>query len=257
MLDLSIVKILSVCIYPIVQVLLLLMAGLFFSLWRRFRAGITFVCAGTLWLWVCSMPYFATGMMSVLEKDYPPVSAENLPNADAIVLLGGAIRGEVSPDTLADMSGVGDRLVFAVAAFNAGKAPLILVTGGAAEGHTPESVLIRDILVTMGVPQERIVLETRNRVTLDNRRFTSETLKALGADSILLVTSAFHMPRAMLVFETLDIDVYSAPTDFQALNRGESTGVTIWDYLPSVKALQLTTWFFHERVGYFYYKLQN
>ena len=257
MFDLSIVKILSVCIYPIVQVLLLLMTGIIFSLRRRFRTGLTLVCAGTLWLWVCSMPYFAAGMISLLEADYPPVSAENLPNADAIVLLGGAIRGEVSPDTLADMSGVGDRLVFAVAAFNAGKAPFILVTGGAREGHTPESVLIRDILVTMGVPHEKIVLETRNRVTMDNRRFTRETLKALDVDSILLVTSAFHMPRAMLVFEPFDIDVYAAPTDFQVLRRVGNNGVYLGDFIPSVKALQLTTWFFHERAGYFYYKLQS
>ena len=93
--------------------------------------------------------------MGQLEKDFPPVAAQSLPEADAIVLLGGAIRGEVSSETLADMSGIGDRLVFAVAAFKAGKAPLVLVTGGAREGEVPEAVLIRDILVTMGIPRQK------------------------------------------------------------------------------------------------------
>ena len=61
----------------------------------------------------------------------------------------------------------------------------------------------------------------------------------------------------MLVFEPFDIEVYAAPTDFQVLNRGESKGTNIGDFFPSVKAFQLTTWFFHEKAGYFYYKLQS
>ena len=188
-----------------------------------------------------------------LENDYPPVAARNLPRADAIVLLGGAIRGEVSPETLADMSGVGDRLVFAVAVFKAGKAPVVLVTGGAREGEVPEASLIRNILMTMGVPQEKIVLETRNRVTRDNRRFTQETLAGMGVESALLVTSAFHMHRAILVFEPLDLTVYPAPSDYQVLMS--DGGPILGDFLPSVKALQRTTWAFHEQVGYWYYKL--
>jgi uncharacterized SAM-binding protein YcdF (DUF218 family) len=198
------------------------------------------------------MPYFADGLMGRLEEDYPPVAARRLPEADAIVLLGGAIRGETSSETLADMSGIGDRLIFAVAAFKAGKAPRVLVTGGARDGEVAEAVLIRDILVTMGIPQEQIVLETRNRVTLDNRRFLPETLAGMGAESILLVTSAFHMPRAKLVFESIDLAVYPAPTDYQVLSPGEAPG--LGDFLPSVKALQRTTWAFHEQVGYWYYE---
>jgi uncharacterized SAM-binding protein YcdF (DUF218 family) len=203
------------------------------------------------------MPYAAGVLMGALEKDYPPVAATQLPKADAIVLLGGAIRGETSRETLADMSAVGDRLIFAVAAFKAERAPFILVTGGAREGEIPEAQLIKDLLVTMGVPEQNIILETRNRVTRDNLRYTSETLGGLEVDSILLVTSAFHMARSLLVFDQLDVTVFPAPTDHQVLFSRTSSGPTLFDFLPSVKALQKTTWAFHELVGYGYYRLRG
>lgn len=201
------------------------------------------------------MPFSAGILMGALEKNYPPVAADKLPKADVIVLLGGAIRGKVSSETLADMNSLGDRLIFAVAAFKASKAPLILVTGGAPEGYDPEAELIRDILVTMGVPGDKIILETRNRVTLDSRKYVPETLQSIGAESILLVTSAFHMRRALWVFESLDITVFAAPTDHQVLLRG--TGFNPLDYLPNVKALQFTTWAFHEAIGYAYYNVRG
>ena len=122
-------------------------------------------------------------------------------------------------------------------------------------GRMIEAELIREILLVMGVPRDAIVLEPRNRVTLDNRRYTSGRLAQMGVDSVLLVTSAFHMRRAMLVFSPLDLNVFPAPSDFQVL-RGNGSA-TAGDYLPSVKALQRTTWAFHEKVGYWYYKLRG
>jgi uncharacterized SAM-binding protein YcdF (DUF218 family) len=253
MLSYSLVKLLSLFVYPLAQVLLLLFLGLYLSIRGHSRPALVSFSTASLWLWLCSMPYVAGALMSHLETNYPPVAARNLPRADAIVLLGGAIRGKASPETLADMSGVGDRLVFAVAAFNAGKAPVVLVTGGAREGEVPEASLIRDILVTMGIPRDKIVLETRNRVTRDNGRFIPETLAGMGVESVLLVTSAFHMRRAMLVFEPLELTIYPAPSDYQVLMR--DGGPSLADFFPSVKALQRTTWAFHEQVGYWYYKL--
>ncbi|MBE9538173.1 MAG: YdcF family protein, partial [Proteobacteria bacterium] len=181
------VKLMGLLTEPLTQVLLLLLVGLL--LWKKHRriSRLSFVVA-TAWLWLASSSLFANFLMAQLERDYPPVAAQNLPEADVIVLLGGAIRGEASKDTLADMSGVGDRLIFAVAAYKAGRAPAIVVTGGARKGVTPEAKLMRDILVTLGVPQQAIIMEARNRVTFDNTRFTRHTLAAMEAKTVLLVT---------------------------------------------------------------------
>jgi len=247
--QLSVLKLGGFLIEPLSQVLFLLVLGMFLGWRRKARLSRLAILASGLWLCLSSSAYFADTLMAVLEEGFPPVAAHSLPRADAIVLLGGAIRGEVSADTLADMSGVGDRLVFAAAAYKAQRAPMVIVTGGAEDGFVPEANYIRDILVTMGVPASAIVLESRNRVTLDNGRYTGETLTTLGVESVLLVTSAFHMHRALLVFESLDVAVTPAPTDFQVLKGGHS----IWHFLPSVKALQRTSWAMHEIAGYLYY----
>jgi uncharacterized SAM-binding protein YcdF (DUF218 family) len=244
------VKLVGLLAEPLTQVLLLLLLGLLLLRKKHRRIASLFFVVGTLWLWLASSSLFANYLMAQLERDYPPVAAANLPVADAIVLLGGAVRGEVSADTLADLSGVGDRLLFAVAAYKAGRAPVIVATGGANEGFAPEAQLMRDILVTMGVPLEAIVLEPRNRVTLDNTRFTRQTLISMDVKSVLLVTSAFHMRRSILVFDALDIEVTAAPTDFQIV-KGD---ISFWHFLPNVKALQHTTWAMHEFVGYLYYR---
>ena len=243
------IKSLGLLIEPLSQVLLLSIIGLILY-WRRRRSLSTlFFAVSALWLYLASSAFVADTLMGQLEADFAPIVAADLPEADAIVLLGGAIRGEVSQGTLADMSGVGDRLVFAVAAYKAGRAPVIVVTGGAEEGFVPESMLIRDILVTMGVPRSAIVTESRNRVTFDNDRYTRETLLSMDVKSVLLVTSAFHMRRSLLVFNTLDILVTPAPTDFQILQGTPS----LWHIFPNVKALQRTTWAMHEIAGYLYY----
>lgn len=247
--QLTVVKLLGLLAEPLTQVLLLLLLALFLVWKDRRRIAVFIFVVSAFWLWLASSSLFANFLMAQLEGGYPPIAAQNLPEAEAIVLLGGAIRGEVSKDTLADMSGVGDRLIFAVAAFKAGRAPAIVVTGGAKEGFVPEAKLMRDILVTLGVPAEAIVMEVRNRVTMDNIRFTRHTLAAMDAKTVLLVTSAFHMRRSLMVFDALDLDVIPAPTDFQIV-KGEFSW---WHILPDVKALQRTTWAMHEFAGYLYY----
>lgn len=246
-------KALSVLVNPLTQVFILFLVGLYLFSRRKARMAASFLCGSVVWLYLCSNPLLSSWLLERLEADYPPTSAQALPEADAIVLLGGAVRGLASAQTLADLSDMGDRLLFTVTAYKAGRAPIILVTGGAALGEVPEAVMIADILVAMGVPRKSIRLETRNRVTQDNARYTSETLAELGAKSVLLVTSAFHMRRAMLVFEPLEILVWPAATDYQVLMK--NNGATFKDWVPSVKALQRTTWFAHELVGYWYYRL--
>ena len=252
MLDYSAIKTLSLLVSPLIQVLILFGLGLCCIFYGRVRAGVIVLCVSLGWLWICSTPYTATYLMTGLERDYPSTSVQNLPEADAIVLLGGAVRGRAANNTMADLSGVGDRVLYAAAAFHAGKAPQIVVTGGAPPGEIPEASLTREILIALAVPGQSIVMEPRNRVTRDNRRYTGPRLEKMGVESILLVTSAFHMKRAMLVFEPLGLKVYPAATDYQVLVGDDL--LVLSNFLPSVKALQRSNWAFHELVGYWYYQ---
>ena len=103
------------------------------------------------------------------------------PEADAIVLLGGAIRGDTHMGTLGDLNQQADRLVHAVALYKAGKAPWLLVTGGAASrAPGARHEIMRDLLEVMGVPAGAILLEDKSRDTYQNAVYTAQMLNGAG-----------------------------------------------------------------------------
>ena len=193
--------------------------------------------------------------MGRLEDDYPPKALSALPAADAIVLLGGAIRGDTHMGTLGDMNQQADRLVYAVALYRAGKAPRLLVTGGGEDGVRPEAAIMADLLQVMGVPPHALVLEDKSRTTYQNALNSAVLLNTLGARRILLVTSAFHMPRSVPLFRAQGLEVIPAPTDYQRLVAPEASVLPGW--LPSVSNLWRSTHALHETLGYWVYRIRG
>lgn len=155
--------------------------------------------------------------------------------------------------TLADLNRSADRIVHAAALYKAGKAPLILVSGGSQPEARPEAEMTRDILEVMGVPRRSILLETRSRDTHDNAVFSAIMLKREGMRRILLVTSAYHMRRAQALFEAQDLEVVPAPTDFQRL----VVEPVVPGWLPGVDNLARTTNALHEMLGYWVYRFRG
>ena len=205
------------------------------------------------WLYLCSTGLFAGFLMGLLEDAYPSKAMSSVEPADAIVLLGGAMRGDVHMGTLADLNQQADRLVHATALYKAGKAPLVLITGGAAKGDRPEAEQISDILAVMGVPRGDMLLERRSRDTHDNAVNSALLLKAKNMQRILLVTSSWHMRRAVPLFEAQGLEVVPAPTDFQRV-IGKSS---VPGWLPSAGDLMRTTYALHEIIGYHVYRYRG
>jgi len=92
-------------------------------------------------------------------------------------------------------------------------------------------------------------LETRSRDTIENARFSKELLNAAGVRRIYLVTHAWHMRRAVQLFEKAGLTVVPAPTVFTILSRYE---YRLPGYLPSAHAFQLSSIALHERWGYWW-----
>jgi uncharacterized SAM-binding protein YcdF (DUF218 family)/lysophospholipase L1-like esterase len=128
----------------------------------------------------------------------PLLMADTGGPGDVIVVLGAAVNERCSPNLYAIR-----RAMFAREAFAAGRAPLILITGGRAAG-TPCSVAesMQALLVQLGVPADRILVETASRSTWDNARYSHPLLQAHAARRIVLVTDALHMRRAEACFQT-------------------------------------------------------
>ncbi len=196
-------------------------------------------------VWIVAMPVTSTYLMGVLERAYMPVPVERFETADAICLLGGGVGQLEESDLLpcSDLKAAGDRVWMAARLYKAGKAPKIYCTGpGASKATTP-------LLVEMGVRAEDILSLDESRNTEEEAKGMEKALRATGGRKILLVTSGFHMRRAMRIFQKYarEIEVIPAPTDFNGLFQRSRSSLR--DYAPSAEGMATFYYVFHEALG--------
>jgi len=246
-------KMLSLLLYPLNQALLLALIALLAMFFHWPRMAFWSLLLGVAWLYLCSTMFFADYLMGTLEDSYTPKAMSVTPDAEAIVLLGGAIRGDTHMGSLGDLNQQADRLVHALALYKAGKAPRILVSGGGQPGARSEAEIMYELLTLMGVPPHAIMQENASRDTYQNAVYTAVMLEKLGINKILLVTSAFHMRRAEALFKAQGLEVIPAPTDYQRLVGPK----TMPGWLPAVSDLWQSTYALHEIIGYWVYRYQG
>jgi uncharacterized SAM-binding protein YcdF (DUF218 family) len=246
-------KVLSLAVYPLSQSLLLLVLALLLSLLHRTHTAQAFLLLAVSWLYLCSTALFADFLMATLEDDFPPRAMSVVAPAEAIVVLGGAISGDSHLGTQPNLNQAADRLIHAARLYQAGKAPLVVASGGGQPGFRPEAQLMQETMALMGVPQEAMLLERASRNTHDNARFTAVLLHGKGIRKILLVTSAFHMRRARDLFVAEGFEVVPAPTDYQRL----ASTPTISRWLPITDDLLRSTLALKEHVGFWVYRYRG
>lgn len=203
------------------------------------------------WLWVWMTPIMTQVVGVTLEREFlvdgrvPAV--ETFPEADAIVLLGGAMGIETNLSSCAEMWTSADRVWQAARLYKAGKAPKVIATsGGVVETTFP---LLRDF----GLP-EAVLMK------VDDARNTEEEAKSVAkmdCRRILLVTSAWHMKRAKLIFEKYapDLRVICAPADFEN-TLATARPLASWQmFLPDPKVFGQNSVAAHEWIGLLGYKL--
>ena len=180
-----------------------------------------------------------------LERPYLATqSVDTLPNADAIVLLGGGI-GKNDKMVYPEMSDGADRVWHAARLWKAGKAPVVLVSGS----NDLESTV--PLLLDLGVRRDAIVVDNESRNTYENSRFTERMLNESGSahHKILLVTSAWHMPRASGNFLKTSLEVVPAACDFCAYNAFYGARY-FWNWVaPSADSMLRTNFLFKEWLG--------
>lgn len=215
---------------------------------RTRRLGVTTVAAGFLLIAVASMPRVAELLLAGLEDAYPPRAASACPQADAILVLGGAVQPLVEGDLYPRLHRGSDRVWEAARLYHAGCAPRVLVSaGGIIEPPllAPESVAIETFLVDLGVPRSAILSESQSRNTRGNAEASRALAEPLGIGRVLLVSSAWHLRRAVPLFERVGFDVIPVGADYRAL--GTCTGAACW--LPNFEALGLTSAAWKEYLG--------
>ena len=181
------------------------------------------------------------------------------PRVEAIVVLGGATDPAFWPRPWVHLTEAGDRVLYAARLYREGKAPLLILSGGGWYG-APEAASMADVLKFLGVPDSAIIQEPDSLNTHQNAVNVREILAARGIHRILLVTSAMHMPRALLVFRHEGIDALPAPTDFTATERDieeshSSLAANVVNLLPDAGSLYWTSLALKEYFGLATYRL--
>ena len=255
-------KLLPLFVYPLGLSCLLLLVALWLC-WQRSRWTFVPILLAFLILVTTGNVRFSNNLVKSLEWQYLP--SENLPLAEAIVVLGGATRNDEPPRIIPDMSDRGDRLLYAAKLYKDGVAPLIILTGGRIQwygGESSEARSMATILELMGIPRDVMVLESRSLNTYENAVYTKEILNQKNIKQILLVTSAAHMPRSLAIFKKQGINAIPAPTDFMISERNLienqfSTESRILSYIPDTESLDRTTQALKEYIGTFIYRLRG
>jgi len=203
---------------PLGTALLLMLLGMLLARCGRPRAAWSSVVLGFAWLVLWSLPPASNWLVSQVEQEFPfqPLSA--LPSAPAMVVLGGGIHPSRSAVTPPNLESSADRVWYAARLYHAGKAPLLVLSGGSDPRTSvgTEAEAMRELLRDLGVPDLALLLEGKSRTTRENAIYSAELLRSRGIRRVLLVTSALHMHRAKKLFEQQGIEVDPAPTDHEA-----------------------------------------
>lgn len=228
------------------------------SLFKKNRFASTLIGIALVILLLSSNEIFSKWLVRSLEWQYLP--SADIPQAEAIVILGGGTRPRIAPRPWYEVNEAGDRILYGSWLYKQGKAPLIIVTGGRAEwlgdGGNPESEDMAAIAEFLGVPSSAIVQESQSFNTRDNAINTKQILVKRGINKILLVTSALHMPRSMEIFRKVGVESIAVPTDFLSVQNENSKGLAaVLDLLPTVDALRNTTNAIKEYIGLLVYQL--
>ena len=181
-------------------------------------------------------PFLVRWLMSLYETK--PVHLAATQRFNAGILLGGMVSYSAD-DKEGFFNNASDRFIQTALLYKEGHLNNIIVAAGSGyitETHFSEAAFIKENLINLGIPSDRIFTDSESRNTLENARNTKRIVdSARIAGPYLLISSAMHLPRAAKVFRKIGIDPVLYPSDF--LSRGGGNNF-LEDYLlPSSRAL--------------------
>lgn len=251
----SVGKVFTCLILPPGGFALLLLIGAIIAFRRKSRLAGGMLTVAALLIYGLSIRPTADLLLVPLERsasvDAASTGRDRLPgNGELIILLGGgSIPARFAPNQVLSLASTA-RTVEAYALHRDTGLP-ILLTGGRplSRADEAEAVSAARLLRRMGVREEAVIVEPESRNTWEN---AAQSRRLTTAESVLLVTSAYHMRRARECFTAHGFDVRTEPADFRAWEAR----YTLWDVFPDAGALYDSYAALHEYVGRVYYRIR-
>jgi uncharacterized SAM-binding protein YcdF (DUF218 family) len=253
--DIPITKIIaSYLLKPFTLSLLLLSAGIVLLLSRkRQKMGRSLIVFGLVLLVLLSIPLVPNEIARRLEYCHPPiVRAEDIPDdiAWVVVLSGASIDNAYVPITSRNIRDTLHRVVEGVVLAEKLPKAKLLLSGGAVFDAGTASKVMAEMAFELHFPADRIVTESKSLDTEDQAAIIANIV---GKERVLLVTSALHMPRSVMLFKAYGMDPLPAPTAHISTTRPRLLSMLF----PSAGALAMTENVAHELIGMAWFKLKN
>lgn len=238
-------------ILPPSGLILLLVIGLFFWLIRFRKFAALCILLASVLLYFSSTPLVARKMMDTLQYQHEVLKSVPEDIQAIVVLSGGRIpiaREYTNLDTV--NSATLERLRYASRLAKVHQLP-ILLTGGSVNDERQSLAALMKVVLETDFGVEAKWLEEDSKTTFENAKYSKKILKENAIENVLLVTHAYHMPRAMWCFEDVGLKPVPAPTIFYKRNTSVAE---LKNYIPSAGALKQTNLAMHEKLGFIWYK---
>lgn len=216
---------------------ILVIVGTILIIFRKKKKGKYLVFAGLLIYYIFSITPGADFVIGRLEEDFTTLNVEMINEAETIVVLSGGSKADVlrSSEVLR-ISTLKDH------------SPILIISGTESIADRNNLSAVESFFINRGIPSENIVVEDESKNTRENAEQVS---KEVGEEPFFLVTSAYHMKRAVMEFKRNDSNPIPAPTDF----RKRKSSYLLGDYIPDSENLRKSDLAFHEHFGILYYRL--
>jgi uncharacterized SAM-binding protein YcdF (DUF218 family) len=235
---------------PINLLLLAALVGVLLCFGRHARFGRGLALTAILILAAAATLPVGVLLIAPLEDRFPVPSAD-LPPPEGIIALGGAINDQVSAarqETVFDEGG--ERLTEAVILAKRYPQARVVYTGGTASfvpgASSTEALQARKLMSQMGIAPERVTIEDKSRNTDENARFTAAIVHPQPSQRWIIATSAFHMPRAMGVFEKAGFQPIAYPVAFRTRGRWRNDLRLTFDPTRNLRIFEFAV---HEWIG--------
>ena len=229
---------------PGLLILFLLIAHILFVKTRRTR----YYFIAIVLIYLLSITIVSDRLLKPLENYYVQPAISALRNADAVVVLGGGSIGGVN-----DFDGEGqvaadpaNRLLMGIRLHRALNLP-ILLSGGQVFSYTgTEADIEYRLLKSAGIDEKFLLKENQSRNTVENARFTKQICEKMRFDKVTLVTSGYHLPRSVLIFEREGVNVIPYPTDYKT---NKELAIDAFAFTPSAGAVRTSAIAIKEYLG--------
>lgn len=238
-------KILPILISPLSIIFLLCLLQFFF----RYRLISVFTI---VFLYIISSPIISNQLNYFLEKDYMIRKDEIPKNYQTIVILSGFLKSSlVNGDIVTEWSDP-DRYLSGLELFKKNNLDYIVFTRGNLpwNNNIPEGEFLRNYSIYLGINKEKIIVSGLAKNT-EEEAIQISNLPNINKN-IVLVTSAFHMKRAKMIFQKYGFNIFPYPVDFNYV----ADNLTFLDILPNANSLASTSNSIRELIGRLYYRLK-